>query len=96
MRNWGEIHEAQNRILHVTTLGTPKAINDIQLDRTELNRLKALTGSEFLKTDINEFYQYANAIWVQRGYASYYQIMINIAQEKAKEIIKLLEEELKK
>jgi hypothetical protein len=92
--NWRKIHEAQNRILHVTTLGTPKAINDIQIDRTELNRLKALTGSEFLTTDKKEFYQYANDIWVQRGYASYYQIMIKIEQEKAKELIHLLEEEL--
>jgi hypothetical protein len=94
MLNWRKIHEAQNRILHVTTLGTPKAINDIQLDRTELNRLKALTGSEFLTTDKKVFYQYANDIWVQRGYASYYQIMIKIEQEKAKELIKLIEEEL--
>jgi hypothetical protein len=57
---------------------------------------KALTGSEFLTTDKKEFYQYANDIWVQRGYASYYQIMIKIEQEKAKELIQLLEEELKK
>jgi hypothetical protein len=53
-----------------------------------------LTGSEFLTTDKKEFYQYANDIWVQRGYASYYQIMIKIEQEKAKELIKLIEEEL--
>jgi hypothetical protein len=92
--NWRKIHEAQNRILHITTLGTPKTINDIQLNKTELNRLKTLTGSEFLTTDKKEFYHYANDIWVQRGYASYYQIMIKIEQEKAKELIKLLEEEL--
>jgi hypothetical protein len=62
------------------------AIEDLKKKSLKLE--KTLYKTVWSESDID--------IWVQRGYASYYQIMIKIEQEKAKELIQLLEEELEK
>ncbi len=92
--NWRNIHLLQNKLLHVTTLGLPEKLNDIRLDKAELDRIEESTGSKFLTSDKKTFYEYANYIWVQRGYVAYYEIMVKMEQQQAKDLIKLLEEEL--
>ena len=71
-----------------------QAYERLSLLMERINPSQILLRNTPITTDKKEFYQYANDIWVQRGYASYYQIMIKIEQEKAKELIHLLEEEL--
>ena len=92
--NWRNIHLLQNKLLHVTTLGLPEKLNDIRLDKAELERIQKSTGSKFLTSDKKTLYEYANYIWVQRGYVAYYEIMVKMEQQQAKELIKLIEEEL--
>lgn len=93
-QNWANIHVIQNRILHAIALGVPKDIDDVQHNKEVLNRIKVMTGSKFLTKDKNLFYEYANYVWVQSGYIAYYEIMVKMQQQKAKELIKLIEDEL--
>lgn len=92
--NWRNVHVMQNRILHVTTYRTPEKLNTIIFDKAELNRLSTLTGSVFLTSDKKLFHEYANYIWVQKGYIAYYEVMVKIQAEKAKELIMLIEKEV--
>lgn len=92
--NWRNIHLMQNKLLHITTLGLPEKLHDTRIDKAELERIKESTGSKFLTSDKKTFYEYANYIWVQRGYVAYFEIMVKMEQQQAKELIKLIEEEL--
>lgn len=92
--NWHNVHQAQNQILHVTTIKEPDKLNDITLKKGELDKIIRLTGSPFLSTDKKLFYEYANEIWVLKGYVSYYEIMTKMQVQKGQELVKLLEEEL--
>lgn len=93
-QNWANLHVIQNRILHMNTLGIPKGIYDMQHNKERLNAIKSMTGNDFLTKDKNTFHEYANYIWVQSGYVAFYEIMVKMQQEKAKELIKLIEQEL--
>jgi hypothetical protein len=72
----------------------PEKLNEIILDKNELNRIEVLTGSKFLNSSKKALYEYANYIWVLGGYVSYYEIMIKMQQQNANELLKLIDKEL--
>lgn len=94
MEHWVNAHKMQNGIIHMTTIGMPEKLNEIILDKNELNRIAVLTGSKFLNSSKKALYEYANYIWVLGGYVSYYEIMIKMQQHNANELLKLIDKEL--
>ena len=94
MEHWVNAHKMQNGIIHMTTIGMPEKLNEIILDKNELNRIEVLTGSKFLNSSKKALYEYANYIWVLGGYVSYYEIMIKMQQQNANELLKLIDKEL--
>jgi hypothetical protein len=59
-----------------------------------LNKIHAQTGNNFLTSDKNKFYEYANCVNVMKGYAAFYKVMSSMQQQKARELIKLIEEDM--
>lgn len=94
LEHWVNAHKMQNSIVHMTTIGAPEKLNEFTLDKNELNRIAALTGSKFINADKKSLYAYANYIWVLGGYVSYYEIMIKMQQQNAIELLKLIDQEL--
>lgn len=92
--HWVNVHKMQNRIVHMSTISTPEKLNEFILDKDELNRIALKTGNKFLTTDKKVFHEYANYIWVLRGYVSYYEIMIKIQQQNANQLLKLISKDL--
>lgn len=92
--HWVNVHKMQNGIVHMSTISTPEKLNEFILDKDELNRIALKTGNKFLTTDKKAFHEYANYIWVLRGYVSYYEIMIKIQQQNANQLLKLISKDL--
>ncbi len=65
-----------------------------ELDSARLDKIKKQTGNEFLTSDKNLFFEYANYANIMIGNMANYERMSKTQQQKAKELIKLLEEEL--
>lgn len=93
LQHYINAHKMQNGVLHMTTIEIPEKINQIILNKDELNRIAKLTGSKFLNYDKKAFHEYANYIWVLKGYVSYFEIMIKMQQQNAKELLQLIEKE---
>lgn len=93
LQHYVNAHKLQNGVLHMTAIEIPEKINQIVLNKDELNRIAKLTGSKFLKYDHKAFQEYANYIWVLKGYVSYFEIMIKMQQQNAKDLLKLIETE---
>lgn len=85
------VHRIQNRILHIFVL--TNEFNSA-FDRARLDKIKKQTGNVFLTSDKNLFFEYANYANIMIGYMANYERMSKMQQQKAKELIKLLEEEL--
>jgi len=68
---------------------------NITLNETALDEIKRNTGSYFLTTDNKDLIKYANSIYSQRGYLSVYKIITKLQKQKATELIKLIEKEIK-
>ena len=88
------VHRIQNALLQTTVFSTKETIGKVGYDKVGLDKIKKQTGSAFLSTDKNAFHEYANITGTMKGYISYYVLMSKTQQQKAKELIKLLEEEL--
>jgi hypothetical protein len=88
------VHRIQNALLHTTVFSTKETIGQFGYDRIGLEKIKKQTGNAFLTSNKNAFYEYANTTGTMKGYISYYVVMSKMQQQKAKELIKLLEEEL--
>lgn len=88
------VHRIQNSLLQTTVFSTKETIGKVGYDKVGLDKIKKQTGSAFLSTDKNAFHEYANITGTMKGYISYYVLMSKTQQQKAKELIKLLEEEL--
>jgi hypothetical protein len=88
------VHRIQNALLQTTVFSPKETIGKVGYDRESLEKIKKQTGSAFLTSNKNAFYEYANTTGTMKGYISYYILLSNMQQQKAKELIKLLEEEL--
>jgi hypothetical protein len=88
------VHRIQNALLETTVFSTKEAIGKVVYDKVGLDIIKKQTGRAFLSSDKYAFHEYANIIGTMKGYISYYVLMSKTQQQKAKELIKLLEEEL--
>ncbi len=60
----------------------------------EVKKTPKQTGSAFLTTEKTTLYEYANYVGMMKSYIAYYEVLSKMQQQKAKELIKLLEEEL--
>jgi len=94
MERWSKVHHMQNKLLHLNVFGQPDRTGKITLNRDELNKIISQTGKAFLTSDKNTFYEYSNYVNVSKGYVAFYQIMCKMQQQKAQELIKLIEQEL--
>ena len=93
LQHWVNAHKFQNGLLHMTTIEMPEKLNQIILNKDELNKIAKLTGSKFLNSAPKAFHEYANYIWVLKGYVSYFEIMIKMQQQNASELLKLIKKE---
>ena len=93
LQHWVNAHKFQNGLLHMTTIEMPEKLNQIVLNKDELNKIAKLTGSKFLNSAPKAFHEYANYIWVLKGYVSYFEIMIKMQQQNASELLKLIKKE---
>ena len=91
---WSNVHRIQNSLLHLNVFTPNGQLGGINYDRNMLNKIKARTGSEFLKSNKNDFYQYSNFINVSKGYVTFYQMMAMMEKQKAIELIEIIEKEL--
>ena len=65
------------------------------VDENALEKRKNETGSYFLLKDKNDIFRYANSISSQMGYLKVYRIWTGLQKDKATELIKLIQEEIK-
>jgi hypothetical protein len=77
----------------MTAIEIPEKINQIILNKDELNRIAKLYHSKFLNDNLKAFQEYANYIWVLKGYVSYFEIMIKMQKQNAKDLLILIEKE---
>ena len=84
----------QNQIIHLSVFAATDKLGNVIYNRKILNKIHALTGNNFLTSDKSKFYEYANYVNVMKGYAAFYKVMSNMQQQKAKELIKLIEENM--
>ncbi|MFM6915230.1 MAG: hypothetical protein ACKOUQ_10145 [Aquirufa sp.] len=94
MQRLGQVHQMQNKILYLKVFPDLDQKGSVIYDRALLSEIISSTGSGFLTTDKNTFFEYANYVNVMKGYVAYYEVMSKAQQQKAKELIKLIEEEL--
>ena len=94
MERAANVHIIQNKLLHSTVFSTKDKIGKFGFDVDRLQEIKKQTGSAFLTSEKNTLYEYANYAGVMKGYISYYELLSKMQQQKARELIKLLEEEL--
>lgn len=94
MERAANVHIIQNKLLHSTVFSTKDKIGKFGFDVDRLQEIKKQTGSAFLTSEKTTLYEYANYAGVMKGYISYYELLSKIQQQKARELIKLLEEEL--
>ena len=85
------VHRIQNSILHITVFS--KDLKSV-LDKAKLEAIKQQTGSVFLTSNKNAFFEYANFANIMTGYIAHYERMSKAQQQKAKELIALIQEEL--
>jgi len=93
MERGANVHRIQNALMQTTVFSPKKTIGKVGYDRESLEKIKKQTGSAFLTSNKNDFYEYTNTTGTMKGYISYYILMSNMQKQKAKELIKLLEEE---
>ena len=67
----------------------------IKVNETSLDEIKSSTGSYFLSSDRKDLLKYANSIRSQNGYLQVYKIITKSQIQKATELIKLIQEEIK-
>ena len=67
----------------------------IKVDETSLDQIKNSTGNYFLSSDRKDLIKYANSIRSQNGYLQVYKIITKSQIQKATELIKLIQEEIK-
>jgi hypothetical protein len=94
MERAANVHIIQNKILHGTVFSTKEKIGKFGFDREVLNQIKKQTGDAFLTSNKTTFFEYANYVNVMKGYISYYEVLSNMQQQKAKDLIKLIEAEM--
>ena len=94
MERAANVHIIQNKLLHSTVFSTKDKIGKFGFDVDRLQEIKKQTGSAFLTSEKTTLYEYANYAGVMKGYISYYELLSKMQQQKARELIKLLEEEL--
>ncbi len=85
------VHRIQNRLLHISVF-----TKDLKssFDKRKLATIKNQTGSVFLTSDKNVFFEYANYVNIMTGYIAHYERMAKAQQQKAQELIALIQEEL--
>ena len=93
LQHYLNAHKLQNGVLHMTAIEIPEKINQIILNKEELNRITKLYHSKFLNDNRKAFQEYANYIWVLKGYVSYFEIMIKMQKQNAKDLLILIEKE---
>ena len=93
LQHYVNAHKLQNGVLHMTAIEIPEKINQIILNKEELNRITKLYHSKFLNDNRKAFQEYANYIWVLKGYVSYFEIMIKMQKQNAKDLLILIEKE---
>jgi len=93
LQHYVNAHKLQNGVLHMTAIEIPEKINQIILNKEELNRITKLYHSKFLNDIRKAFQEYANYIWVLKGYVSYFEIMIKMQKQNAKDLLILIEKE---
>jgi hypothetical protein len=94
MERWASVHRVQNSLLHLNVFKPNGQLGGIDYDREMLNQIKALTGSDFLISNRNTFYEYSNYINVSKGYVTFYKMMALTEKQKATELITIIEKEL--
>jgi hypothetical protein len=94
MERWASVHRVQNSLLHLNVFKPNGQLGGIDYDREMLNQIKALTGSDFLISNRNSFYEYSNYINVSKGYVTFYKMMALTEKQKATELITIIEKEL--
>jgi hypothetical protein len=94
MERWASVHRVQNSLLHLNVFKPNGQLGGIDYDREMLNQIKALTGSDFLVSNRNSFYEYSNYINVSKGYVTFYKMMALTEKQKATELITIIEKEL--
>lgn len=85
------VHRIQNKLLHISVFAKDLKSN---FDKARLAAIKQHTGSVFLNSDKNAFFEYANYVNIMTGYIAHYERMAKAQQRQAKELIKLIEQEL--
>lgn len=68
---------------------------DVLFKESDLDEINKSTGSYFLSSDRKDLLKYANSISSQMGYLSVYKIISEYQKNKATELIKLIQEEIK-
>jgi hypothetical protein len=94
MERWQNVHRMQNQIIHLSVFAATDKLGNVIYNREILNKIHAQTGNNFLTSDKNKFYEYANYVNVMKGYAAFYKVMSSMQQQKARELIKLIEEDM--
>ena len=94
MERWASVHRVQNSLLHLNVFKPNGQLGGIDYDRKMLNQIKTLTGSEFLISNRNSFYEYSNYINVSKGYVTFYKMMALAEKQKATELIAIIEKDL--
>ncbi len=94
MDRGANVHRIQNSLLETTVFSTKETIGKVVYDKVKLAQIKKQTGSAFLTSNKFVFHEYANITGTMSGYISYYMIMSKMQQQQAKDLIKLLEQEL--
>ena len=94
LERWASVHKIQNNLLHLNVFKPNGQLGGIDYDRKMLNDIKSSTGSEFLRSDRNSFYEYSNYINVAKGYITFYKMMALSEKQKATELIGIIEKEL--
>ena len=67
----------------------------VKVDESSLDEIKNSTGSYFLSSDRKDLLKYANSIRSLNGYLQVYKIITKSQIQKATELIKLIQEEIK-
>lgn len=94
MERWARVHQMQNQILHLNVFAALDKLGKVQYQKEQLEKIISQTGSPFLTSDKNRFYEYSNYVNVSKGYIAFYEILSKIQRQKGEELIKLIENEI--
>lgn len=94
MNRANNVHIIQNKLLHSTVFSTKNKIGKFGFNPEKLKEIKRQTGSSFLTTEKTTLFEYANYAGNFKGYISYYEVLSKMQQQRAKELIQLIEAEL--